>query len=196
MTKNNKKNENTNKEIYGANLGDFFINLKKEYGIVYAKCKYSKYQKHYGCVEVWEISKGTYDFINSMDEKEFKKYAKVDNSFWVYFDGSILGEPTKFYTINGVNILAWDGEHRKEFYFNNCSKECSDMINGSCRGVDIGTNSEIDGCYHQREYDDLFEYFEVEIRTSDPKNICALAKDLAYYNNMSMSELFNELTEC
>ena len=42
----------------------------------------------------------------------------------------------------------------------------------------------------KRKYDSLLEYMCEEIGASQPRNVCALAVDLAKYNNMTMSELF------
>lgn len=42
----------------------------------------------------------------------------------------------------------------------------------------------------KRRYDSLLEYMCEEIGASQPRNVCALAVDLAKYNNMTMGELF------
>lgn len=41
-----------------------------------------------------------------------------------------------------------------------------------------------------RRYSTLLEYMCEEIGASQPRNVCALAVDLAKYNNMTMGELF------
>lgn len=41
-----------------------------------------------------------------------------------------------------------------------------------------------------RKYDTLLEYLCNEVGASQPRNVCALAVDLAKYNNMTMGELF------
>ena len=41
-----------------------------------------------------------------------------------------------------------------------------------------------------KEYEDLLTYFNIGLGASQPRNVCALATDLAKYNNMKMSELF------
>lgn len=42
-------------------------------------------------------------------------------------------------------------------------------------------------------YDSLMDYFNLHMEVSQPRNICALAVDLAKYNNMTISELFTKL---
>ena len=43
----------------------------------------------------------------------------------------------------------------------------------------------------EHEYSNLSEYLCDCLGASSPKNVCALATDLALYNNMKMSELFD-----
>lgn len=40
------------------------------------------------------------------------------------------------------------------------------------------------------EFYDLLQYLCDEMGCSSPRNVCALTKDLAKYNNMKLSELF------
>lgn len=42
------------------------------------------------------------------------------------------------------------------------------------------------------QYDNLLEYLCYIMGCSQPRNICALTKDLALYNNMTMAELFKK----
>lgn len=42
------------------------------------------------------------------------------------------------------------------------------------------------------DYDDLLEYINEECGATTFKNVCALTVDLAKYNNMKLSELFNK----
>lgn len=46
------------------------------------------------------------------------------------------------------------------------------------------------GRYSKYSWDSLLEYFCEAIGASSPQNVCALAVDLAIYNDMKMSELF------
>ena len=45
----------------------------------------------------------------------------------------------------------------------------------------------------RRKYHDLLTYFCDALGASQPKNVCALAVDMAKYNGMSMAELFQKL---
>lgn len=42
-------------------------------------------------------------------------------------------------------------------------------------------------------YESLLDYFCNHIGASQPRNVCALAVDMAKYNNMTMGELFTKL---
>lgn len=42
-------------------------------------------------------------------------------------------------------------------------------------------------------YESLMDYFCNHIGASQPRNVCALAVDMARHNNMSMGKLFNKL---
>lgn len=46
--------------------------------------------------------------------------------------------------------------------------------------------------YENFQYENLSDYLCYGVGASQPRNVCALAVDLAKYNNMTMSELFNK----
>lgn len=54
----------------------------------------------------------------------------------------------------------------------------------------IGWNTR--GRYENYQYANLSDYLCYGIGASQPKNVCALAVDLAKYNNMTMGELFTK----
>ena len=54
----------------------------------------------------------------------------------------------------------------------------------------IGWNTR--GEYENFQYANLSDYLCYGVGASQPKNVCALAVDLAKYNNMKMGELFNK----
>lgn len=54
----------------------------------------------------------------------------------------------------------------------------------------IGWNTR--GEYENYQYANLSDYLCYGIGASQPKNVCALAIDLAKYNNITMSELFTK----
>lgn len=64
-------------------------------------------------------------------------------------------------------------------------------INGKkVRGWDAKKNM---GYKSRRTYESLLDYFCNNIGASQPRNVCALAVDLAKYNGMTMGQLFTEL---
>lgn len=46
--------------------------------------------------------------------------------------------------------------------------------------------------YSQENFSDLLEYLNCEMGCSQSRNVCALATDLAKYNDMKLSELFQK----
>lgn len=75
------------------------------------------------------------------------------------------------------------------------SSECSNM------GVPtdyLTVNGETLRCWNRKDepyrtvYELLLEYLCENIGVSQPRNVCALAVDLAKYNNMTMGELFTK----
>lgn len=114
--------------------------------------------------EVWEVSNTAFNVMCDMTEEEFLCSAGED-AWWRSSDGSNLGIPdTKVY-INGHEILGWAGEP-----------------------------------WEDEDEDDEFEIYASNLSNylcdvvgaSQPRNVCALAIDLAKYNNMTMAELFTK----
>ena len=114
--------------------------------------------------EVWEVSDTAFNVMCDMTEEEFLCSAGED-AWWRSSDGSNLGIPdTKVY-INGHEILGWAGEP-----------------------------------WEDEDEDDEFEIYASNLSNylcdvvgaSQPRNVCALAIDLAKYNNMTMAELFTK----
>lgn len=82
---------------------------------------------------------------------------------WRSSTGSIMGYPTECFTVNKRKLKCWD--KREELY----------------------------GKKHRiTKYESLLEYLCENIGVSQPRNVCALAVDLAKYNNMTMGELFTK----
>lgn len=80
---------------------------------------------------------------------------------WRLCKGSNQWAPNHVFTINNVQLKAW--------------REPDDYL----------------GCEPpQEKYRDLLEYLCLEMGVVEPHNVCALAIDLAKYNNMKLSELF------
>lgn len=176
------------KEILGSNL----IKIFKDNNRYNAKCTYENFTEQYGKFEVWEMDDKCFEnFIIDSDiilASEWNEYV-----WYCYSDGLNLKMPDKKYTINGVDIMAWDGEQRDRFYSLKCN-HCSDMMIGYCRGLD----DDISYCFHKRNYNNLFSYLETELKTEIGDhtmhiNIYNYAVDLAKYNQMTLGTLFTRL---
>ena len=163
------------KEILGNNLEQFFnnaINGKRTYkGNIY---------------EVWEVSDEIFNTMCDMSEEKFVELAG-EEAWWRSAKGNNQGTPSNKYIINGKEIVAWDGYSRCEYYNDYC-KDCEDRIDEMCEASD----EDIESCCGERKYNTLSSYLCDEMGASMPRNVCALATDLAKYNNMTMGELFTK----
>lgn len=120
--------------------------------------------------QVWKISDEDFEKICSMKKEDWK-----DNwGWWRSVEGSNMGSVNARYNINHRYIQAWDGYSRVELIEESKTLQISDRY------------------WNERKYNDLLEYFCDEIGASQPKNVCALAFDLAAQNNMTMAELFTK----
>lgn len=114
--------------------------------------------------EVWEVSNEVFDAMCDMPEERFIELAGED-AWRRSAEGSNLGTPdTKVY-INGHEMLGWAGEP-----------------------------------WDDEDEDDEFEIYASNLSNylcdvvgaSQPRNVCALAVDLAKYNGVTMGELFTK----
>ena len=108
-----------------------------------------------------------------VNDKEFEilcNESDIENTWldcgWRYSEGSNQGKPNELTMINGKGIMAW-----------------------------IETFNDEDGNECIPIYNSLLEYFCNHLGASQPKNVCALAVDLAKYNDITLSELFNTYQE-
>lgn len=95
---------------------------------------------------------------------------------WRYCKGSNQDKPTQKVLIMNKEIIAWyddtndfDSEEEKQEYL----REHNDVM-------------------PLEKFHDLLQYLCEEMGCSQPRNVCALTKDLAEYNNMKLSELFEK----
>lgn len=168
------------KEILGINL-QYFFNDRELWGTdIFGEKTYSG--KKY---EVWEISDKAYKIMSDMTDEEFYKLYPLTE--WAFASGSNMGEPEVDYIINEQPIKAWDGEQRLSWKDDECV-DCSDYLEGRCSATD----EDVSGCYYSRKWYNLTDYFSYEIPVGELLNICALAVDLAKYNNMTLGELFTK----
>lgn len=168
------------KEILGDCLFKFIIEMSN-------RKDYEKHQRTYKGrgYEVWEVSDDLFEDMCDMSEEEFFKLAG-DEAWWRYSEGSNMWSPDVEWEINNQKIFAWDSNRRDEYEFE--CENCSDRESGTCEG----TKEDFEDCFGAREYLKLTEYLCEEIGASQPRNVCALATDLAKYNNMTLGELFTK----
>lgn len=159
------------KEILAESLQPFFDNSGLN-----GTCTYKG--KIY---EVWEVSDDVFNKMCDMTEEEFLNLCP--DGMWRYSAGSIMGTPSVNYEINGYNLAAWD--HRREQYIDDCI-HCSIRELHNCKQ----TEEDYIECFGVRRHECLLEYLCEEIGASQPRNVCALAMDLALHNNMTLGELF------
>jgi len=127
---------------------------------------YNRHQRTYKGkqYEVWEVSDDLFEDMCNMSEEEFVKMAGED-AWWRYCEGSVLETPDATIYINGNKMLGWADEPWED------EDEEDDW--------EIYSSS-------------LTEYLCDVVGVSQPRNVCALAMDLAKYNNMTMGELFTK----
>ena len=114
--------------------------------------------------EVWEVSDETFNIMCEMTEEKFVELASED-AWWRSAEGSNQGVPDTTAYINGHEMLAWAGEPWEDE-----DEDDEFEIYASC----------------------LTNYLCDVMGASQPKNVCALAVDLAKYNGMTMGELFTK----
>lgn len=95
---------------------------------------------------------------------------------WRYCESSNQDKPTQKVLIKNKEIIAWyddsidfDGEEEKQEYL-----EKNDSV------------------MPLEKFHNLLQYLCDEMGVSQPRNVCALTKDLAKYNNIKLSELFKQ----
>ena len=166
------------REIIGENLQSFFDNMH-----INAKRTYSGNIGYWHNFEVWEMSEDDYEQICDIADEIYEQIAASD-SWWRGADGSNLGVPCVDFVVNGHPIVAW----RNEYRIDDLEEEWDELPDDEREEYE---NFD-DYCetWLTTEYKDLLEYFCDELGASTERNVCALATDLAQYNNMTMAELF------
>lgn len=145
-------------------IADLKLAAKKTYQ---CQKQWWEYQENY---QVWEISEIDFEFLCEVDKSNWK-----DNwGWWRYSDGSIMGTPVWRYNINNHYLYAWDGYRRDQFGREN-------------KGL-----PKDDKWFQPRKYRYLIEYLCEEHGISTEKNVCALTIDLAKYNKIKLSELWQK----
>lgn len=116
--------------------------------------------------EVWEVSDEAFNEMCDMSEEKFVELAG-DDAWWRSAEGSNQGVPDIKVYINGHEMLGWAGEPWED------EEEDEDDEFEICSST-------------------LTDYMCDVIGASQPRNVCALAVDLAKYNNITMGELFTK----
>lgn len=119
--------------------------------------------------QIWELKDGEFEKLCNISDDDWKG----EWGWWRSSEGSNMYNPLSLFNINGHCITAWDGHGRLR---------ALEEVNGNTNHPDYW--------YQDRKYKNLLEYFCEEIGASQPRNVCALAVDLARINNIKMSELF------
>lgn len=147
----------------------------KELGINAKRTYKSNHEPYY---EVWELDKKDLKILDEAyewpDEWGFYRFAK----------GSNMGTACSFFTVNGQELIAWDGAKRDDLYddWDNKTFEERAEYNHSFKKYEESMMP--------RVYDNLLTYMYEEIGAAMATNVCALAVDLARANGKTMAKLF------
>lgn len=167
-------------EIIGENMNVVFERLNIPYSQTYSGD--IGYWPKFG---VYEISIDDLIWINVFSEETWAK--EFPDSWWRYADGSNMGSPNCEFEINGHLIDAWQNEYHVDDLVDEYRRLPSyEQSEYEAHG---GVEDYITDNY-QYAHKDLLTYFCDELHVSTERNVCALAVDLAKYNEMSLAELF------
>lgn len=132
-------------------------------------------------IKVVKTYKGEDYGVYEVTEEEFEILCKdeqnengFDNCGWRYAIGSNKNQPDKKIIINKKEIIAWYDDSND--FDNKEERECY--------------LKEHNGVMPLERFSSLLDYLCYEMGCSSPRNVCALAVDLAKYNNIKLSELF------
>ena len=147
----------------------------KELGIKAIRT-YSGSEKPY--YEVWELSK------DDLKKLEYTEEWKDEWGWWRYAKGSNMGTPFDFFTVNGKELIAWDGFKREDL-----RDDWEDEPNEE-KAAYHHSFKEYEETQYPHVYDNLLTYMGEELGASVERNVCALAVDLARANGLTMARLF------
>ena len=168
------------REIIGERMIPVFEGLNIPY-----KSTYQGYIGYWPNFEVYEISDEDYEKLSNISDEVWDSIAN-DFSWWRGAKGSNMGIPNEIFTINGKEIIAWDNVAKI------IDLECNwyKMTDEEHEEWDNDLYEYLEA-YCPIYYNDLLEYFCEVLGASTERNVCALATDLAKYNNMTIGELFS-----
>ncbi|KLA35505.1 hypothetical protein B4080_5918 [Bacillus cereus] len=114
--------------------------------------------------QVYEVSDEDFKVLSDDASKRDTDDGHWQNCGWRWCEGSNQGKPNDVLLVNNKDLHCW--------------------------AEPVEDDQEEEPYFN--EYMHLLEYLEMEKGCSSFKNVCALAKDLAKYNNMTMAELFRK----
>lgn len=147
----------------------------KELGIKATKTYRGSEKPHY---EIWELSK------DDLKKIEYIVEWKDEWGWWRYAKGSNMGTPFDFFTVNGKELIAWDGYKREDIVLDWANEPDEE------KAAYHYSIKEYEETLYPRVYENLLTYMCEELGASTEKNVCALAVDLARANGMTMAQLF------
>ena len=159
-------------EILG---GNGLHNAFKELGIKATRTYRRAEKPHY---EVWELSK------EDLKKLEYTMEWKDEWGWWRYAKGSNMGTPFDLFTVNGKELIAWDGPKREDL-----RDDWADESNEEKAAYHYSFK-EYEETQYPHVYDNRLTYMGEELGASVERNVCALAVDLARANGMTMAQLF------
>lgn len=115
--------------------------------------------------QVYEVSDE--DFQKLSDEPDTTDTWK--NGGWRWVDGSNLSKPDTFVTVNQQQLFGWPEEDIYEEYEDEEEEDSRSYT-----------------------YVNLLSYLEETVGCTAFRNVCAVTKDLAKYNNITLGELFQK----
>ena len=130
--------------------------------------------------KVCEIEKSDFKTIADISEDEWKS----NWGWWRSAKGSNMGTPYEIFIVNGQMLIGWSGYRREDL-----RAEWENEDDNEKASYHYSVKKYEDDIM-PREYKNLSEYLCEEIGASSPKNVCALAVDLAKANGMTMAKLF------
>jgi hypothetical protein len=147
----------------------------RELGIEAKRTYKSSHEPYY---QVWEIDKKD---IHALEEEE---EWQDSYGWWRAVKGSNMGTACSLFTVNGKELIAWDGSRREDLY-NDWWDETFEE-----KAAYHHSFKEYEETMMPRKYDSLLDYFHMEIGVGMETNICALAMDLARANGKTMAGIF------
>lgn len=128
--------------------------------------------------EIWELSK------DDLKKLEYTEEWKDEWGWWRYAKGSNMGTPFDFFTVNGKELIAWEGSKREDL-----RDDWADKSNEEKAAYHYSFK-EYEEAQYPHNYDNLLTYMAEELGASVERNVCALAVDLARANGLTMADLF------